>query len=449
MKSLRIGLLGLGTVGSGVVRLLAGNRDLVERKSGVAFGAVRALVRDPWRARDLGDGAVEMTTDPDAILAAPDIDLVVEVMGGTDPAREYIIRALRSGKPVVTANKDVIAEFGPEVYAAASAAGAGVYFEASVGGGIPILGPLQDSLAANHITAVLGIVNGTTNYILTQMTQQGKDFAAALAEAQELGYAEPDPTNDVDGLDAARKLAILAQLGFLTQATPADVYTEGIRSVHARDIEYGQRLGWICKLLAIGKQEDGTIQLRVHPTFIPRRHPLAHVHGSNNAIFVTGDAVGETMFYGRGAGAEPTASAILGDVIAAARGLRLRSYLTAAGGAAEMVREVAAAAWPGAAATGRGYGRKPVKPVGDVVTRYYLRMMVADRAGVLAKMAGAFGSTQVSIAHLFQTPFEAEGLAEIVVVTHAVAERQVQQCLALLRQVPEVGAIESLIRIEE
>lgn len=423
---LRIGMLGLGNVGAGVVRLLEQNRRLIEQKAGVGLHLTRALVRTPGKVRDLGGAAPELVTDPEAIVAAPDIDLVVEVLGGTDPARDYIVKALRAGKPVVTANKDVMAEYGADVFAAAEAGGVDVYFEASVGGGIPIIRPLKDSLGANRIRSIMGIVNGTTNYILTRMTLEGREFAAALKEAQDLGYAEPDPTADVEGLDAGRKLAILASLGFLSRVTPRDVYTEGISGISARDIEHGRRLGWVVKLLAIGKEVDGGVEVRVHPTFIPSTHPLASVNGSLNAIFVTGDAVGETMFLGRGAGAFPTASSILGDVIAAARAKR-----------------------HGQSPLGCScYTEKPIRPMAAVETRYYLRLTVKDQPGVLARIAGALGGAGVSIAHILQTPDEAAGTAEIAVVTHKVAERQVRGALAGLKGLPDVLAVECLIRIE-
>lgn len=445
MKSLRIGVLGLGTVGAGTVRLLARNREMAELKSGVHLTVHRALVRDLHKNRDLGGAAPELTTDPSAILEDPGVDIVVEALGGIEPARDYILRALRAGKPVVTANKDVVAQYGADIFAAAAAGGSEIFFEASVGGGIPIIRPLKESLGANRIQSMMGIVNGTTNYILSRMTQEGMDFAVALAQAQELGYAEPDPTNDVGGLDAGRKLAILSSIGFLSRVLPGDVYTEGISGVSARDIEHGRRLGWVVKLLAIAKQSPAGIEARVHPTFISQLHPLASVSGALNAIFVSGDAVGDTMFYGRGAGAEPTASSVAGDVIAAARGLQARRLL-AQGGLDPA--EAAAAAWTGGALQCTCYLHKPICPMGDVVTRYYLRLDVADRPGVLAKVAGAFGAAGVSIAHLYQTPDEERGTAEIMAVTHRVAERQIEVALDNLRQVPELNAVASRLRIE-
>ncbi len=424
--TLRIGMLGLGNVGAGVARLLEQNRELIEHKAGVGLTLSRALVRDPRKARDLGGIQVELVSDPEAIVEAPDIDVVVEVLGGTHPAKDYIVRALRAGKPVVTANKDVMAEYGAEVYAAAEVGGVDVFFEASVGGGIPIIRPLKESLGANRIQSVMGIVNGTTNYILTKMTLEGWDFGVALKEAQDLGYAEPDPTADVEGLDAGRKLAILSSLAFLSRVQPKDVFTEGISRISARDIEHGRRLGWVIKLLAIGKELDGAVEVRVHPTFISAQHPLASVNGSLNAIFVTGDAVGETMFLGRGAGSFPTASSILGDVIAAARS---KTSPQATLGCCCFVD-------------------KPIQDIQSVETRYYLRLTVKDQPGVLARVAGALGQAGVSIAHILQTPDEAARTAEIAVVTHRVVERQIRSALAALEAVPDVGAVESKIRIE-
>lgn len=441
MKPLKVGFLGLGTVGTGVVRLLEQNRTLIEEKAGVTLQAARALVRDASRTRDLGGVQLELVTDPAQVVDDPEIDLVVEALGGAQPAASYLLRALRNGKPVVTANKDAVAEHGTELFAAAAAGGTDLWFEASVGGGIPIIRPLKESLAANRVRAVMGIINGTTNYILTKMSREGLDFETALAQAQDLGYAEPDPSNDVGGKDAARKLAILASLAFRTHVTPDQVYTEGITRVSSRDIEFGRRLGWTLKLLAIAKEAEGAVEVRVHPTFIPSRHPLAAVNDSLNAIFVDGDALGEAMFLGRGAGAGPTASSILGDLIAAARSLQLLRLLPPG-----VRREVAASVGGGLGSN--GYAEKPIRPMADVRTRTYLRLTVADQPGVLARVAAAFGEAGVSMAHILQTPDEERGTAEIALVTHTVTESRIEAALTTLSRLPEVQAVDSRIRIE-
>jgi len=426
VPGLRVGLLGLGTVGTGVLKLLGANRGMIEAKVGAPIEVVRALVRHPGRTRDHELPALSLTSDPGSVVGAPDIDLVVEVMGGITPARDYMVQALRAGQWVITANKDVVAEYGDDLYAAADAGHSAFFFEASVGGGIPIIRALKESLAANRIQSVMGIVNGTTNYILTKMSQQGQDFGEALATAQQLGYAEADPTADVDGHDAARKLAILCSMAFLTRIKPGQIHTEGIRGVSARDIQMGQRFGWVVKLLAIGKATANGIEVRVHPTFIPKEHPLASVNDVLNGIFVSGDAVGETMFYGRGAGSLPTASSVVGDLIQAA-----------------LARQ------SGGATLGcTCYEERPLLPMSGVTSRYYLRLIVADQPGVLARVASAFGDAGVSIESVVQAPRSAEA-AEVVFVTHSVQEGRLQSAVAAVRQQTDVvHRIDSLIRVE-
>lgn len=432
MRHLNIGLLGLGTVGSGVVRLLEQNRDMIERKAGAGFRIERVLVRNPHKARAAGiPEDLPLTTDPDDILRNDAIDVVVEVMGSIEPARTYVLQALRAGKAVVTANKDLIAEHGQEIFAAAEAGKTEIFFEAAVGGAIPIIRSLKEVLAANRIESILGILNGTTNYILTQMTMLGQSYEDALREAQELGYAEPDPTADVEGHDVARKLAILSSIGFMSRVLPGQVYTEGISRISATDIEQGRIMGWTVKLLAIGKLADGQVEVRVHPAFVPNAHPLASVNGSFNAIFVRGDALGEAMFYGRGAGSMPTASSILGDVIGAAQG-RL-------------------AGAPRASNSCTCLFDLPLRDVGDVICCYYIRLKVRDRPGVLAKVAAAFGASGVSIAKVTQTtggPGTDVEEAELILVTHKVEERRVQDMQRRLREQPEVASVESVIRVE-
>lgn len=430
-RTMRIGLLGLGTVGSGVVKLLQENREIIHMKTGLYLEVAKVLVRDAKRPRP-GMPDLPLTEDVNEILQDPSIKIVVEVMGGIEPARSYMTEALKSGKTVVTANKDVVSQHGKDLYAAGDIGDAELYFEASVGGGIPVIRPLKESLSANRMRKVMGIVNGTTNYILTQMSQLGRPYEEALREAQALGYAEPDPTNDVQGFDAARKLAILASIAFMSRVTPSQVFTEGITRVTPRDIEYGRRLGWTIKLLAIGKEVDGQIEARVHPAFIPSSHPMAAVNGSLNAIFTVGDPVGETMFMGRGAGAGPTASAVVGDLIAAA--LSKRTPGRRAGDACTCLFE------------------KSVVDMGYVSAKYYLRLTSEDKPGVLAHITMAFGAENVSIAQMFQGTGgdmqTEDGRAELVLVTHGVREAAMQRVVKRLQGIPEVVRVDNVIRVE-
>jgi len=429
---MRIALLGLGNVGTGVVKLLRENYEIINLKTGLTLEIAKVLVRDKSKPRP-GMEELPLTEDVNEILEDPTIRIVVEVMGGVEPARTYMIEALKRGKTVVTANKDVLSEYGKDLYAAGDIGDAELYFEASVGGGIPVLRPLKESLSANRMQKVMGIVNGTTNYILTQMSLYGKEYAEALAEAQRLGYAEPDPTNDVEGYDAARKLAILCSIAFMSRVKPGMVYTEGITRITPRDIEYGQRFGWVLKLLAIGKEVDGRIEARVHPAFIPKRHPLASVNGALNAIFAVGDPVGEVMFYGQGAGAGPTASSVVGDLIAAA--LSKRTPGRRAGDACTCLFQ------------------KQVMDIGDVVSKYYIRLLCADRPGVLSQVATAFGEEQVSIAEVVQgsggpdRPDEGDE-AELVLVTHSVREASMNAVAKRLQAIPDVHRVMNVIRVE-
>jgi homoserine dehydrogenase len=317
-KVIKIGLLGFGTVGTGVVRILHDNAALISQKTGAVVQIKTILVRNPNKVRQIVVDA-QITTDAQVILHDPEISVVVELMGGEEPAKTLMLEALTSGKHVITANKDVMAKFGQELFAAAEEHGVNLLFEASVGGGIPIIRPLKRCLAANRIFEIMGIVNGTTNYMLDKMTTEGVDFASVLAEAQSKGYAEADPTADVGGLDAARKIAILASIAFGTRVSLKDVSVEGITRIEPQDIDYGRELGYVVKLLAIAQETEKGVNARVHPAFIPQTHPLASVRDVFNAIFIRGDAVGETMFYGRGAGSMPTASAVCADIMETAR----------------------------------------------------------------------------------------------------------------------------------
>ncbi|MDR3563891.1 MAG: homoserine dehydrogenase [Negativicutes bacterium] len=423
-KTINIGLLGLGTVGSGVAKVLAGNGENIAQKIGAPVHIKKILVRNPDKARSVSVDA-QFTTDINDILDDPDISIVVELMGGEEPAKDYILRALRAGKHVVTANKDVVARFGRELFAAAEEHSVDLLFEASVGGGIPIIRPLKQCLAGNKITEIMGIVNGTTNYMLTKMTKEKMDYATVLAEAQAKGYAESDPTADVGGLDAARKIAILASIAFSTRVTLDDVYVEGITGITPEDIEYAGELDYVIKLLAIARDTDNGVDVRVHPAFIPRTHPLASVNDVFNAIFVKGDAVGETMFYGRGAGEMPTASAVVADIIDVARDIRhnvsSRILCTC-------------------------FDNKPLCSAEFTQSPYYIRLQVADQPGVLAAIAGAFGAQGVSLHSVIQKR-KVNRDAEIVLITYSVSHASMHMALSTLSGMSAVTKISSVIRV--
>ena len=422
-EEIRVGVLGCGNVGGALVELLVRDAAGIESRTGLRLELGRVAVRNTARVRsvDLPDGC--LTADAQSIVVDPDIDVVVEVIGGIEPARSLILDALKAGKPVVTANKELLANVGAELFEAAGAAGVDLLFEASVAGGIPLIRPLRESLAGERITRVLGIVNGTTNYILTRMTEEGASYQDALAEAQGLGFAERDPTADVEGFDAGAKAAIIASVAFGARVVAGDVYREGISAITSADIAYARRMGYVIKLLAIVERgSDGAIAVRVHPVMLPDTHPLAAVRESFNAVFIEGEAVGQLMLYGRGAGGMPTASAVLGDLLDAAHNLR-------SGGA----------------------GRSPVlhqvtiRRMEDMVCEYYLNIEVADRPGVLAAVAGVFGEHSVSIRSM-----EQEGLgdeARLVFITHAARERDMQATLHGLRKLEVVDRIGSLIRV--
>lgn len=425
MQTIRVGLLGLGTVGSGVYKILTGNQESIASKVGANVEITRILVRDRFRNRPLQVDSAILTENAADIIENPEIDIVVEVMGGLEPTLDYVLTALRNGKSVVSANKDMVALYGRELFAAARESAVDFLFEGSVAGGIPIIRPLKVCLAANRIQEIMGIINGTTNYMLTKMTREGSDYQQVLAEAQQMGYAEADPSADVGGLDAARKLAILASIAFNTRVTLNDVYVEGIEKIGARDIAYASELGYIVKLLGIAKETPEGIEARVHPCFIPHHHPLAAVSDVFNAIYVRGDAVGETMFYGRGAGEMPTGSAVAGDILDAARN-RLRGTC-------------------GINCT--CYEQKMIRPVEQISSRYYIRLNVQDRPGVLASIAYAFGDKEVSLATVLQKHTRGEQ-AEIVLITHRVRERNLQDALKLVQQLSSVHAVSNVIRVE-
>ncbi len=428
MRTIRVGLIGLGTVGSGVVDILKRHREDFRRRAGVDIELVRFADKNADRFVEMGLDPDACTTDAFAVVAADDVDVVIELIGGTGVAREVVLAALRAGKAVVTANKALMATSGEEVMEAAEAAGVDIRFEASVGGGIPIIGPLKHSLTSNEITRVMGIVNGTTNYMLTRMAQDGLDYDSALAEAQERGFAEADPTADVDGLDAAAKIAILASIAFNSRVVLEQVPAKGIRSIAGADIDYAAQIGYAIKLLAIANRTPEGIDIRVHPTMIPKAHPLASVNGVYNAIYVVGDAVGETMFFGEGAGSLPAASAVVGDLVEVARNLET--------GCPPLV---------GCTCT----EHHPVRDISTLKTRYYIRLLVADRPGVLAATAKVFGDHGVSLASVIQRGAEEGETAELVYVTHAAVEADVSASLDVIASYDTVHEISAMIRVED
>ena len=423
-RVIRIGMLGCGTVGGGVATILAREADDITARTGAKLEITRIAVRDRDRDRGLDLPASIFTTDALAVVEAEDVDVVVEVMGGRALAGDLIRRALAQGKPVVTANKELVAHEGPELYAAATAAGVDLAYEAAVAGAIPIIKPMKESLAGDRVSRVVGILNGTTNYILTRMSEEGADYAAVLADAQALGYAEADPTADVGGHDAAAKCAILASLAFDTAVYADDVFTQGIETVNATDIRVADRLGYVIKLLGIASEVDGRVGVRVHPAFLPKAHPLASVRGSFNAIYVEAQAAGELMFYGRGAGAEPTGSAVVGDIIDVARNL-----LQTARGAVESQHRP-----------------KDLRSIDELRTQYSVLLDVEDQPGVLAAVATAFGDNGVSIAQVWQ-----EGTsdsAQLVLITHRAREAALRATVASLGSVDSIRSVASVLRVE-
>jgi homoserine dehydrogenase len=428
MKSqITVGLLGLGVVGSGTLRVLTENAEGIRRKIGAPVVVKKVAVRDLHKQRDVSVAANLLTDRPDEIIDDPEIDIVCELIGGVEPAYGYVLRALHSGKNIVTANKEMMAKAGHDLLHEAETRGLDFSFEGSVGGGIPIIQPLKENLAANRYSEIMGIVNGTTNYILTKMAQEDADFADVLAEAQQHGYAEPDPTNDIEGYDAQYKTAILASIAFTSHIDVSDIYVEGIAKIGKRDIEVAKDLGYVIKIVGIGQDLGGALQVRVHPVLLPQTHPLASVNDVYNAIFLRGDAVGDTMFYGRGAGSLPTGSAVVGDIIGTARNI-LKG------------------------ATGRlgctCYDRKPVRSIAELETRYYVRLVAHDRPKVLASLASVFGDFDVSIASVVQRA-QPDGDAEIVWITHRCKEANLRSALDVIGRLQIVAGVKNWIRVEE
>ncbi|MDP2917446.1 MAG: homoserine dehydrogenase [Dehalococcoidia bacterium] len=425
-----IGLMGLGVIAGQVARVVRDRAEALEQQVGcpLVLKKIKVLPQDLGRplAKELDSKL--LTTDAEEFFAEPGIDIVVEAIGGEKPAYEYLRRALSAGKYVVTSNKEVIAKHGAELRTLAKERKVDLRYEASVGGGIPIISPLRFDLVANRINGIYAIINGTTNYILTCMAKEGADFASTLKKAQELGYAEANPRDDIEGIDATYKLAILSSLAFQMEVLPGDIHSEGISRLHARDFRYAQELGFAIKLLAIAKQDDKWAEVRVHPVFIPEDSLLAKVDGVYNAILVEGDLVGKVLFYGQGAGPYPTSSAVIADVVAAANDI-LR-------GAGSWVR------W-------EPRKDKVLKPMSEVITRYYLRMNVADQPGVLAQISKILGDNQISISSLIQKDADAQAqTAEIVIMTHPAREAAMQTALKDMANLPVVREISNFIRVE-
>ncbi|MEA5580329.1 homoserine dehydrogenase [Nodularia harveyana UHCC-0300] len=424
----KLGILGLGTVGTGTVQLL---QDVVGRNPLLQEVEIyRVGVRSLEKIRDVELPEDVLTTDLESIVNDPAVDIVVELIGGLEPARSLILQALNNGKHVVTANKAAIARFGAEIFTTANQAGVYVMLEAAVGGGIPVIQPLKQSLSVNRINTITGIVNGTTNYILTRMQTEGSNFSDVLADAQRLGYAEADPTADVDGLDAADKIAILASLGFGGRINLNDVHCEGIRQVSKTDITYAEKLGFVIKLLAIAKQYTASdpLSVRVHPTLVPKAHPLASINGVYNAILVEGEPIGQVMLFGPGAGAGATASAVTSDILNLVAVLKTST------------------ANPNPLLTCGHLDYCQIAPITELVTRFYARFLTQDQPGVIGKLGTCFGNYGVSLESIVQTGFQGE-LVEIVVVTHDVREGNFRQALAEIENLEAIDSIPSLLRV--
>jgi homoserine dehydrogenase len=419
----RVGILGCGNVGTALVRLLAGNADLITRRSGVRIEVTRVAVQHLTKERDVTFATGVLTNDAEHVVADPDVDVIVEMIGGVEPARSLILTALKAGKPVVTANKELLANFGAELFEVAATAGVDLLFEASVAGGIPLIRPLRESLVGERIRRVTGIVNGTTNYVLTRMTEARCSLADALAEAQALGYAEPDPTADIDGYDAAAKAAIIASIAFGARVVAGDVSREGIRNITAEDIGAAAELGYVVKLLAVTEEHDGAVSARVHPAMVPVGHPLASVRGSYNAVFIEGEAVGQLMLLGRGAGGGPTSSALLGDLIDAAKNLH-----SGARGATVGALE-----------------RRPIRPIDETSSQFYVSLDAADRPGVLATISGVFGQHEVSIQSMQQKGQGDD--ARLIFVTHVAREAAVAATIRAVRDLEPVKQVGSVLRV--
>jgi homoserine dehydrogenase len=433
MKEIKIGLLGFGTIGAGVVKLLKENVGLIQEKTGARISVKSLADLDITTDRGVSVEGIHLTRNADEILTDPEISVVIELIGGYEPARSFALKAIAHGKHVVTANKALLAVHGDEIYAAAKENGVEVLFEAAVGGGIPVLSAIKGNMSGNRFSTVLGIVNGTCNYILTRMTNEGAAFAEVLKSAQQLGYAEADPTFDIEGVDTAHKLCLLLSLCFGTRINLKDIYSEGITSISSEDVDFAKSFGYRIKLLAIGKMDGGQIEARVHPTMIPTDYPLADVHGVFNAIRLTGDFVGPVMFYGRGAGMDATASAVVGDVIDLCRNM-----------GAGISRRCAPLGY-----LDDKVAALPIKPIGEIVSKYYIRFQALDRPGVLARIAGALGARGISIASMVQSARSASDTVPIVIMTHEAREDDVRHALAEIDAFDVIREKSNYIRIED
>ncbi|WP_127494569.1 homoserine dehydrogenase [Paenibacillus glycanilyticus] len=427
MKPVKIGLLGLGTVGTGVVRIVEGHQEDLQSQVGSPIVIEKILVQNKSKARSISIDANKLTEDPWVIIGNPDIDVIVEVMGGIGSTKEYIMEALSRGKHVVTANKDLMALHGPEILAKAQEHGCDVLYEASVAGGIPIIRTLVEGFSSDRITKIMGIVNGTTNYILSKMSLEGASYGDVLKEAQELGYAEADPTSDVEGLDAARKMTILATLGFRAKVALDDVSVQGMSKVSKEDILYAKRLGYEVKLLGIAERQDDQFSISVQPTMVKKSHPIASVNGVYNAVYVYGEAVGETMFYGPGAGELPTATSIVSDLVAVVKNLKLgvngkQGILT--------------------------YKEKKLKSDEQISSKYFLLLHVDDRAGVLAQITQIFAEYEVSLESVLQQPNPNNPDAEIIVITHDANKAAIQKVLQKFESLDVIRKVKSVYRVE-
>lgn len=429
-QSIGIGLMGLGVIGSQVAKVLTEKADALAEQVGcpLVLRKIKVLRQNLPRPQAQGLDAQLITADADEFFATPGIDIVVEAIGGETPALKYLSRALSSGKHVVTSNKEVIAKHGAELLSLAQQHKVGLHYEAAVGGGIPVISPFQRDLLANRIKGIYAIINGTTNFILTRMAREGTDFPSALNRARQLGYAEADPRNDIEGIDASYKLAILSTLAFHYQVRPDDIYCEGISRLGSRDFQYAGELGFAIKLLAIAKQSDHSIEVRVHPVFIPEDSLLAKVEGVYNAILVEGDLVGKVLFFGEGAGPLPTSSAVVANIVAAAR---------------DVISGISDC-WGWRLQSG-----KRIKPMAEIETRYYLRLNVADRPGVLAQISKVLGDHQISISSVIQKLTDSVAqTAELVIMTHLAQEKAMQQALKELKHLAVVKEISNFVRVE-
>ncbi|MDF2725654.1 MAG: homoserine dehydrogenase [Paenibacillus sp.] len=427
MEPIQVGLLGMGTVGTGVLRIVEGYQDDLQKQVGSPIRIAKVLVQNKEKNRRYAVGSERLTEDAWEIVNDPAIHIVVEVMGGIEPAKTFILAALENGKHIVTANKDLMALHGAEILSKAAERNCDVFYEASVGGGIPIIRTLIEGFSSDRITKIMGIVNGTTNYILTKMSQEGASYEDVLKEAQQLGYAESDPTSDVEGLDAARKMAILGTLGFHTSLGFHDVQAKGISAVSKEDILYGKSLGYEVKLLGIAERQDDMISVSVQPTMVKKSHPLASVNGVFNAVYVYGESVGETMFYGPGAGEMPTATSVVADLVAVVKNLKL-------------------------GVNGRkmfmAYKEKKMKTAEQIASKYFVRLHVDDKAGVLAKITQVFAECEVSLESVVQQPNKVIADAEIVIITHDASLASMNRVIAKFEQLDVIQTIKSVYRVE-